>query len=162
MGFVELVEIGAQEFLAKKRPVQEHGSINLLAAILRSFTNFEHLGTWNRASALCRRSSVLHCDLLWVLHLTLGLTLHAVGFHSGSPFLEIRVIPANCAHRASLRLIVDRCSTLLQLFELVASADRQLTDRLLLPPFAQVPAYDVFVTVTGKNNTNIVINIVTV
>ena len=65
----------------------KHGSINSVAESLRSFTDLEHLGAGDWACALSRRSTVLHCDLLWVLHLTLRLTLHAVGFHSGSPFL---------------------------------------------------------------------------
>ena len=91
---------GRRDFFDKKRPVPKHGSINSLATNLRSFTNFEHLGAWYWASALCRRSTVLHCDLLWVLHLTLSLTLHAVGFHSGPPLLGYGFSPRSCTHRA--------------------------------------------------------------
>jgi hypothetical protein len=71
---------------------------------------------------------------------------------------EIWVKSADCAHRASLRLILDRCSTLLQLFELVASSDGQLVDRLLLPPLTQVTVCDVIVTLIADNVTNYVIN----
>ena len=71
---------------------------------------------------------------------------------------EIWVKSADCAHRASLRLILDRCSTLLQLFELVASSDGQLTDRLLLPPFTLVAPCDGIVTVIAENITNCVAN----
>jgi len=46
-----------------------------------------------------------------------------------------------------LRLIIDRWSTLLQLFELVASSEGQVLVRWLLPPFTSVGAYDVIVTV---------------
>jgi hypothetical protein len=56
-----------------------------------------------------------------------------------------------------LRQMFDRGSTLLQLFELVASSDGQLTDRLLLPPFTQVAACDGIVTVIAENITNYVI-----
>ncbi len=75
--------------LGKKRPVPKHGSINSIAASLRSFTNLEHLSAANRARTLGCGATVLHCDLLWVLHLTLGLTLHAVGFHIGPPLSRI-------------------------------------------------------------------------
>ena len=71
---------------------------------------------------------------------------------------EIWVKSADCAHSASLRLILDRCSTLLQLFELVASSGGQLTDRLLLPPFTQIAPSDGIVTVVARNITNCVIN----
>lgn len=75
----------------KKRPVPKHGSINSIAASLRSFTNLEHLGAANRAGALGCGATVLHRDLLWVLHLTFGLALHAVGFHIGPPLFRIFV-----------------------------------------------------------------------
>jgi hypothetical protein len=103
--------------------VPKHGSINSIAASLRSFTNFEHLGAANRASALGCRATVLHSDLLWVLHFTFGLALHAIGFHIGPPSFRILLCTAShCAHRATPRRIIDRRSTLLQLFELVASS----------------------------------------
>ena len=72
--------------LAKKRPVPEHGSIHSIAESLRSFTDLEHLGAANRAGTLGCGATILHCDLLCVLHLTLRLTLHAVGFHRGPLF----------------------------------------------------------------------------
>ena len=56
-----------------------------IAASLRSFTNLEHLSAANRASTLGCGATIFHGDLLWVLHLTLGLTLHAVGFHIEPP-----------------------------------------------------------------------------
>ena len=74
----------------------KHGSNNSTAESLRSFANLEHFGTTNRAGALGCGAAVLHCDLLWVLHLTLGLALHAVGFHIGPPlfgyWIEPRII----------------------------------------------------------------------
>ena len=79
----------------------KHGSINSVAESLRSFTDLEHLGARDRACALSRRSTVLHCDLLWVLHLTLRLTLHAVGFHIGPPVnSDICCTASQCTHRA--------------------------------------------------------------
>ena len=52
----------------------------------------EHLCATLRADALCGRAAVLHHGRLRALHLTLGLALHAIGFHSdlrfsGTPFL---------------------------------------------------------------------------
>lgn len=113
----------------------KHGPINSIRASLRSFANLEHLRAANWADALGCRATVLHCDLLWVLHLTLGLTLHAVGFHIGPPVIsDIGFAASECAHRASLRLILDRGSTLLHIFELVASSDGQVSAGWLFPP----------------------------
>ena len=46
-----------------------------------------------------------------------------------------------------LRLIIDRWSTLLQLFKLVASSEGQVLVQWLLPPLTSLGAYDVIVTV---------------
>ena len=52
-----------------------------MEARLRCFANLEHLCAANRATPLGCGATILHSDLLWILHLTLGLTLHAVCFH---------------------------------------------------------------------------------
>ena len=101
--------------LAKKRPVPEHGSIHSIAESLRSFTDLEHLGAANRAGTLRCGAAVFHCDLLCVLHLTLRLTLHAVGFHSGPlvvliwvvPHLDVRIVRTAADHRS----LVDPTTT---------------------------------------------------
>ncbi len=98
----------------------KHGSIHSVAESLRSFTDLEHLGTGDWACALSRRSTVFHSDLLWVLHFTFFLALHAIGFHIGSPVNRILIAPHLDVHIVCTA--ADRCSTLLQLFELVASS----------------------------------------
>lgn len=72
-------EIQAQE----KARAFHTGPGDSIAAGSAGFADFEHLGAADRAGTLGGRSSVLHRDLLGVLHITLGLTLHAVSFHGG-------------------------------------------------------------------------------
>jgi hypothetical protein len=82
---------------------------------LRSFTDLEHLGAANRAGTLGCGAAILHCDLLCVLHLTLRLTLHAVGFHIGPliiwilvvPHLNVRIVRTAADHRS----LVDPTTT---------------------------------------------------
>ena len=95
-----LVRNYADYFLPKKRPVPEHESFYSVAESLRSFTDLEHLGAGDWAGALSRRSTVFHSDLLWVLHFTFCLALHAIGFHIGSPVnSNIDCTTSRCTHR---------------------------------------------------------------
>ena len=53
-----------------------------------ALADLEHLCAALRAHALCRRPTILHGDLLGVLHLPLGAALHAISIHCGTLLLQ--------------------------------------------------------------------------